>query len=166
MARPVFEIFTGAKRRQGPMRHLVGLEMEGIEELAAALRQAGERAPEMFAGVLYREAERIMAVSKGSEVPVDWGNLRATGHVQLPEIAGSEVSVTLGYGGPAGPGETFPHPEVLEGGRVGYAVIVHEDTMLRHPTGKAKYLEDPMLRAAGDMEARLADELRRELERT
>lgn len=122
--------------------------MEGTEELAAALRQAGERAPAAFAGVLYREAERIMAKSK-EIVPVDTGALKGTGHVQLPEVNGPEISVTLGFGGPA----------------VDYAVIVHEDTMLRHTPGQqAKYLEQPMLEAARDMEARLAAELRREIE--
>lgn len=144
MAAPLFQVFTGATRQLGPTRHLTGLTLDGAADLIAMLQAVGADAPAVVAGVLYREGERIMAESK-AEVPVETGALKGTGHVQVPETRGDLVSVTLGYGGPAAP----------------YAIIVHEDLMARHLNGKAKYLEDPMLRAAGTMEARLAAELGR-----
>ena len=147
MATPRFEVFTGAKRIQGPVRHLLGLELD-MGPLNEALAALGAAAIPAAAKAFYQEAERIMTASK-EIVPVDTGALRASGHVQLPEVSALNVSVTLGYGGPAAP----------------YSVYVHENTMARHKEGQqAKFLERPMLEAAEGMEARLADVLRAEME--
>jgi hypothetical protein len=87
---------------------------------------------------------RALAKARGRLVPVDTGNLRATGHVQPPVIAGRGVSVELGYGGTAGPNMRLPAPERLETGQVGYAVHVHENLTAHHTVGQAKYLETPL----------------------
>ena len=148
MAAPRFEVFTGAKRRQGPVRHLLGLTLDGADGLQAVLAALGPEAVRAAAAALYREAEAIMTASK-EIVPVDQGILKGTGHVELPEVRGGAVEVVMGYGGPAAP----------------YAIYVHEDVMLRHKPGQqAKYLEQPALEAAEGMEGRLADALRPGLE--
>lgn len=146
MATPRFEVFTGAKRIQGPVRHLLGLELD-MEPLREALAALGAAAAPAAARALYQEAERIMTASK-EIVPVLTGALRASGVVLLPEVSATNVSVELGYGGPAAP----------------YAVYVHENVMARHKEGQqAKFLERPMLEAAEGMEGRLADALRAEM---
>ena len=146
MATPRFAVFTGAKRIQGPVRHLLGLELD-VTPMAEALAALAERAVPAATAALFQEAERVMTASK-EIVPVLTGALRASGHVQLPEVSALDVSVTLGYGGPAAP----------------YAVYVHENVMARHKEGQqAKFLERPMLEAAEGMEGRLADALRAEM---
>ena len=88
------------------------------------------------------------------QTPVDTGNLRASGHVTEPEIVNdSWLTVTLGFGGPAGSGSG-------QNQDVGYAVYVHEDLSKHHPIGHAKFLELPMLDWGRRMEQVLADELR------
>lgn len=72
------------------------------------------------------EAEREMTISK-RHVPVDTGDLRATGHVEPAQVQGNEVTASMGYGGPA----------------VDYAIYVHEDLEKQHKVGQAKFLEGP-----------------------
>lgn len=124
------------------------LALRGTDELQAALAALGPRALQAAAAALFREGEAIMAVSKGL-VPLDTGTLMNSGHVELPEIQGETVVVTLAYGGPA----------------EAYAVVQHERLDFIHPNGRqAKYLEQPVLQAAAGLEARLAEQLRAPLE--
>lgn len=105
-----------------------------LAEVSAKIDALVERARAGAAAAAYEEGEIEMTMSK-RQVPVDTGTLRSTGHVEQPSWTSDQVTVGLGYGGPAGPGF---------GGEVGYAVYVHENLETRHPVGKAKYLEDPM----------------------
>lgn len=111
----------------------------GGDKLRAALQKLAAAGPQILAGALYREAEAIMTEAK-QRTPVKTGNLRASGQVHAPEITGTGVTVTLGFGNAA----------------VGYAVYVHENLTARHPVGEAKFLERPLLAAAEGMDARLA----------
>lgn len=86
------------------------LAIRGLEGLAGKLDGLSGKVGHAVARALSGEAEDIMAESK-ERVPVDLGTLRASGHVQAPQVSGSMVSVTLGYGGPAAP----------------YALAVHEN---------------------------------------
>ena len=121
--------------------------LNGAETMQRALRKLGKEAPTVLGQALYAEASQIMAQSK-LIVPVDTGALRSSGHVRLPEVVGSKVVVTLGYGGAAAT----------------YAVIVHEKVGARHksPT-RAKYLEEPFRAATQGMLGRLAGWVRRVL---
>lgn len=112
------------------------------------LRRLALEARRAMGAALRAEAERIMAASKRL-VPVDTGALRASGRVEGPVWGGETVSVGLLYGGPAAP----------------YAVYVHENLAARHPTGQAKYLEQPVNEATAGLGDRLAERLRRALER-
>lgn len=125
-----------------------GIGIGKTPELTEALAAWGDKAVEADGRALYRLGEQIMAESK-RRVPVDTGNLRASGHVQAPKTENLSVSVTLGYGGPG----------------VGYALPVHERFDVRHKVGGPKYLEQPVMEFAGQMEAILARDLRRELDR-
>jgi hypothetical protein len=107
---------------------------------------------------LYERAEGIMADSQEHYVPVDEGVLRGTGHVDPPVESAEEISVTMGYGGPAAP----------------YAAVVHEDaraemarqvdrTLGASRIGGWKYLELPMLAAAAHLADQIARGIRRRL---
>jgi hypothetical protein len=85
---------------------------------------------------LYVYAEKVMTEAK-ERCPVDTGRLRATGHVQPPEIGASEISVTLAFG-------------------TDYAIYVHENLAARHPVGEAKFLERAVMANAAGMASFLA----------
>lgn len=92
---------------------------------------------------LYQFAEEVMAASK-EVVPLDTGNLMNTGHVQLPVDSGREISVTLGYGGPA----------------ANYALAVHENLDPRvnwkRPGSGPKFLENPLKERQNQLPERIA----------
>ena len=155
MAIPRFELGVASKRIQGPARQFTGLVLEGTPRLRAVLRRLVADAPKAMARALFTEANLIMGEAK-KQTPVDSGNLRASGHVQPPVETPGKVSVTLGFGGPAGGGGANTAD-------VGYAVLVHEDLQAKHKVGNAKYLERPMLAAAKGLEGRLAKRMRKEL---
>lgn len=116
-----------------------GADVKGLAEITRNLGLFGAGAKRAMAKALYVEAERIMAES-APLVPVDFGVLKASGHVQPPEMSGERVSVTMGYGGPA----------------EAYALVQHEDLTFRHTVGQAKYLEQPFLKAIPGLPDRLA----------
>lgn len=128
----------------------LSVDIQGGAELLRKLRALGPLAMRTAAGSLYRSAESIMTTSKDRYVPVDTGNLKASGHVQQPEIDGDTVVVVMGFGGPAGGRPTQRHSE-----DVGYAVAVHENRDARHPVGQWKYLETPLKAAVPDIEREL-----------
>lgn len=115
-------------------------EITGTDELARRLAKMGDAALPATEAGLSELAEEIIADSAENYVPVDEGILRSTGHVQPPARRGNEVSVTLGFGGPAAP----------------YAAVVHENLAASHAVGQAKYLETPFMQAAPSLPERLA----------
>lgn len=127
------------------------IKFDGLEKMLGDLgRRAGATERGVASG-LFMEAEETITAAKRL-TPVDEGNLRASGHVQLPEISPGKVSVEMGFGGPAGSGNRGEsNPE-----EVGYAVRVHEDLTARHPVGQAKYLEAPLNERRSGMPRRIA----------
>lgn len=120
-------------------------KLVGSRALARELKRRARKAPKALAGALFIEAEGIMGKSKRI-VPVDKGALRASGHVQTPQISGKKVSVTLGYGGAAAP----------------YAVFVHERPARHNAPTQWKFLEVPLNQAIPGMPGRIARRLRRD----
>lgn len=160
MAQTVFGAGVPSKIVTGPARQAVGLRLRGTVELRRALRDLGRRAPSAVGAELLIEGETIMTAAK-KQTPVNFGILRSSGHVQGPDISGQQVTVTLGFGGPAGIGNHGGQSNKI---RVGYAVVVHENLRTRHTVGNAKYLERPVLEAESGLEGRVARGLRRRLE--
>lgn len=120
------------------------VEIVGVENLQRILASGQRNAIPLLASALSVEAEKIMRDSK-ELVPVDTGALRASGHVKAPEVSAGGVEVEMGYGGAAS----------------AYALIQHERLDYNHPSGQAKYLEEPTLGAAVGLGARLARTLGR-----
>ncbi|MBX3139853.1 MAG: HK97 gp10 family phage protein [Trueperaceae bacterium] len=100
-----------------------------VQAYRGASRQRVATATTEIAKEVFAESQR--------EVPVDTGNLRASGRVEpaLPE----RLTATVSYGGTA----------------AGYAVIVHET----HKT-KSKYLERPARAAAKDFQMAVKEALK------
>ena len=120
-----------------------------LDRIQQALAQSGVEGVKIAARALRNEAQEAFAVSQ-VEVPVDTGALKASGRVR-PETGvferGNEVYVELTYGGTA----------------TEYAIPVHENLEANHPHGKAKYLEDPMVRQANGISGRIADKVERQI---
>lgn len=123
----------------------IDVEVQGVDALIRRLKQLEPEAQKATGAALYQEAEQIMTRSKSEFVPVQTGVLRGTGHVNEPQIRGSSIEVTMGYGGPAAP----------------YALKQHEDLTYHHDVGTNKYLEKPTLEAIRGMPGRLVERIRK-----
>lgn len=121
----------------------VSVSAVGQDAAITDLMRMANEAPEAIGGALYRRGNEVMADSQENYVPVDEGPLRASGHVELPEIDGDDVSVLIGYGGST----------------VDYAFVQHEGLDFEHVIGEAKFLEKPLLAAADTMAADIAADL-------
>lgn len=127
------------------------VEMSGAPTMRRLLRQLSD--PAVMAKVageaLHRAGEAIIAEAK-RRVPVDTGVLRDSGYVLQPQMTPDGVVVEIGFGGPGAE----------------YAIIVHEDLTMRHPSGgQAKYLESAIRDRASQTGRILADGVRRALQR-
>ena len=118
------------------------IEWDGVDEFVRALDVMARAAPEDIAGAMFEEGESIMGKSK-ADTPVDFGNLRSSGHVKRPEIRRDSAEVVLAYG-------------------TDYAVFVHEIRDATHATGKAKFLESNVNAAASGLAQRLASRIKRQ----
>jgi hypothetical protein len=112
---------------------------EGMDKLARLLQVGGSNAEKATGKALYQEAT-VMFNESQAEVPVMYGILKASGQVSLPMYEGHSVEVDIGYGGAASE----------------YALEVHENLAAHHPHGKAKYLEDPVMRHVDSLLKRVA----------
>lgn len=122
-------------------------KVTGSEKIISMLRKHKESAIQALKRKLYQEAEAIMTQSK-ELVPVDTGNLRDNGGVvDLPVQEGGYIIQKLGYGGTAAP----------------YAIFVHENTVVFHKVGMAKFLEIPFRQAQKGMAERIATGMRKSL---
>ena len=129
--------------------------IRGLPQVKKALKKLGDKGPKVMGGALFREAEGIMGDSKEKYVPVVTGNLRSSGHVQLPKITSKGAAVELGYGGPA----------------AAYALAVHENpntgkTAKGSQVGEWKYLETPFKQHLRNMDQRVAADMRKQLPET
>lgn len=122
--------------------HAISMHIVGLDAFLVKLGVLGAKAATVGGAALYREAEGIMNTAKGL-TPVDTGALRASGHVNPPDVSGGKVSVELGFGGAA----------------EAYAVYVHEMTWVGHRVGQAKFLEQPLLEWAANGGVSLAKHL-------
>lgn len=136
----------------------IRVTIKGTKALNRQFRRYGREAILGLKTGLSQEAEGIITQSKGI-IPIDTGNLRASGHVQPPEVFGSRASVEFGFGGPSGSGNVSGD---TNSENVDYAVKVHEDLESFHRVGQAKYLEVPVNRAIPGMSDRIAKDVSRQ----
>jgi hypothetical protein len=116
-----------------------------LKRIQNALAASGPEGVKVAARALRNEAQEAFAVSQ-DEVPVDTGVLKNSGRVRPDSgvfTRGNDVYVEITYGGAA----------------VDYGVYVHENLEAFHPHGKAKYLEDPMVRQVNGASGRIADKV-------
>lgn len=115
-----------------------------IDEFKRTIREA-------VATGLYQFGNMVMEISKRERVPVDTGALMNSGYVALPEDNGTEISVTMGYGGQS----------------VDYALVVHENmnphVHWKRPGSGPKYLENPLKESQDKMPDVVGDAVQKAL---
>ena len=119
------------------------IEIQGGEQVAAALAKLGAEAPTALGVGLTQWAEAVMADSKANYVPVDTGALRASGTVSRPEMTATTVSLTLGYGGAAAPYALSVH-ENPRAGKTGGVSPRGKRYRTWARVGEWKFLESPV----------------------
>lgn len=96
-----------------------------------------------------------------NQVPRETGTLASTGFYDVSrrtDIKGYTYEGTVGYAGMTGIGVQHDAINPKSGAPAStYAVVVHEDLMAIHPTGKAKFLEDPVRAYGADKFTRVAE---------
>lgn len=131
----------------------LAVEIRGVEKMQAEIRRVAREFPgKAMRGLTFR-GEIIMTRSKRDFCPVKDGTMRSTGHVVPDE---QKLSVTLGYGGPAGIGNVGETNDEA----VGYAIIQHEELSYAHTVGEAEYLKKPMEEAASTLARDLASDIK------
>lgn len=132
---------------------MIKLSVKGVDKAMAQVKRLAKEFPKAAAFALNRRGEIIMTDSKKNYVPVDEGELRASGHVVTEK---AELRTTLGFGGPAGIGNQGRSNKE----DVGYAVRQHETTSYQHTVGTSKYLEKPLMAAVGTLAADLGRDIK------
>ncbi len=140
----------------------MGITITGGEALRQALLALADRGPKAAAAALFREANRIMTESKENYVPVHDAILKGSGVVELPEIIGDLITVTMGYGGAAAAYALAVHEHLSEHSPHSWEVAEAQGHPVQfHPTGHGpKYLEIPVTAARSGFDARVAADMK------
>ena len=121
----------------------IKIVMVGLEKFADETKKTRPRMRRAVGAGCYGAANNVMATALPL-TPLDFGALRGSGYVTMPEEDGGRVTVEIGYGGPA----------------AGYAEIIHEDTSpkkFQEPGTGPKFLQRALDRASGTLRAEIAE---------
>ena len=117
-------------------------QMKGIE---ANLKEVLNAIEEHSVGALDRILRPTFELSQ-KYVPVDTGDLKASGFLEVSTSSAGRVNATIGYG---------------KGGRPPYTVFVHEMTEVHHtPPTRSKFLQAAIEEDLDDIQGRIAEEYR------
>lgn len=124
------------------------ITITGLDEALRGIRSTRATLLPALGRALHAEAEPVFDRSQDI-VPVLTEELKKSGELHNPVIAGNSVSVELSYGNAA---------------TADYAEVVHEDLGMRHMPGKtAKFAEIPFLEGAKGMGERVGARVAREI---
>lgn len=156
------------------------VKLTGFPELRAALQHAGTLANQSLASAMVTEMLAVVRKAQGY-VPVNTGNLKASGTVLPPEIAGTRITVTGGFGNASSkyaiwvhegrrPGSKQPPTEAIrqwlhdKGGDEDMAFVVAR-SIGRRGIRPSKFLERAFLEHMPGIEMRLAAGVTKAFER-
>lgn len=115
------------------------IELLNHRQVIALLAQAESNAVPMLGRALYEEGQLIFRNSQ-KQVPFRFGIAKGSGRLLEPQVAGTQVEVTVGYGGAASK----------------YIEIIHNTKTMSFRNGKkSHFVEDPVEQAQMGMDARL-----------
>ena len=143
----------------------MGISHSGANQVLARLKGIRDAFPQQVGRAVYKRAQGVMTRSKREFVPVaekQGGVLRASGHVQSPEIHGRDISVTLSFGGAADAYAIAVHEHLSEHSPPSWQKAEESgDGVQFHPGGAGpKFLEIPLMEAVGTMAVDIAEDLK------
>ena len=103
-----------------------GLSITGAEGYTELMQRLAQKYPEAAGEGVYKWCNETMSESH-DECPYQTHTLQRSGNVNEPVVTPEEISCTMGY-------------------NESYAAAQHENLNYRHEHGKAKFLEDPVMR--------------------
>lgn len=116
------------------------IQVHGLEQVEANIQRLingnwndAKKAFLQETNIVHGEAQK--------ETPVEFGVLRRSGSVDEIKETKKEYDLMIGF-----------HTD--------YAAAVHENLEARHPKGKAKYLEDPLMARVDDIPKNIAKRIR------
>lgn len=140
------------------------MKIKGDAEMIASLEKLKVKSIDAAKSALYIEASNIIADSKENYVPVDTGNLRKSAHTEHPKWFGKTISIVFGYGGLAAKYAAAVH-ENPRAGKTGGESPSGRKYKTWAKTGGWKYLELPLKKAVTGMNNRLAERMRKYVNR-
>lgn len=130
-------------------------KLTGVAEMARRVQAISSKLPYSVGAAIYHEANIEMTEAK-RRCPRSpgGGTLRASGHVQDPEYLGTNISVTLGFGGAASDYAVAVHEHLSEHSPPSWRG--KEDLDWTIPGTGPKFLEGPLKESKPFMAARIA----------
>lgn len=133
------------------------LEVDGVAEVIRELDRMGRLGRLAFEEITKDEWYKVEAAAV-EQTPLDTGLLRSAREVVVQRRTGGvhgRIEWSTERHGDTGLARTTTGTE--------YARYVHDNLDVNHPTGKARFLQDPFEAAARDWDARVARRLRARL---
>lgn len=118
---------------------MAGAKLQGASQFVRKAKKFATNLQKQTDRALYQETNIELKEVK-RRTPVEFGELRASEHVEGPTRQGNKVWTKILAGGPSAP----------------YALYVHEDLEAFHEVGQAKYIESVLLESRPHMAARVA----------
>jgi len=126
---------------------VIQAEVKRLKAEQDKLRKMTEEIPGELEQILFQEGWRVMNKSLRL-APIDYGLLRASARVDVPERDGNQVSVRLSY-------------------NTDYAVYVHDrndkgqPVPYKAPGTRSLFLKDPIEQGREEMERRISERMKR-----
>jgi hypothetical protein len=130
-------------------RGILRANVRGIKRIARKPQQTEDKVIGALGKALFAEGKEVIEEA-AKQVPVDTGALLRSRFVTPPIKKKDEVKVVCGFGT-----DSVVNPKTGQPTK-DYAIYVHERLDVKHPVGKAKFLEDPLNEARVGLEKRLA----------
>jgi hypothetical protein len=109
-----------------------GAQLKGLQAFKRKIKNIARIAPREFGNALWDELDEVEKPESMKRTPVDTGDLKESHETYGPFIRKDRVWAEIRVGG----------------GKVDYAIVVHENTEAFHRVGQAKFLESTLLEAA------------------
>ncbi len=139
----------------------IGMVISGLDSIEEAIKKAPEEAIKIAGRAMHKAGEDVMGESKEKYCPVATGALRGSGYVAPPKKKGEEITVEMGYGGPAAPYALAVHENPRSGktGGISPSGKQYARTMGGKATwaehGEWKYLETPLKQQEKEIEQKI-----------
>ena len=128
------------------------VDKQGFKKLEQTLRNLESQSERVGVEIVHAILHDVLHDSL-QQVPSETGALASTATVWGPKVIDGQVVGRVGYDGEKAVNPRTGQP-VSD-----YVVPVHERLDLHHPTGKAKFLEEPWNRHIKDLETKIGQKL-------